>query len=323
LIYGVKSTDNLTGSSSADLPASGVALRLAKVWTVEEIAVNMTDVTVAFSQGDFDLKAADSANYQLLYRAKPSDSFTVVKIVKAADALKALGGLKFSSLDITSGEYTLGLSQVYTAAYGFDILIRDGYVSWTVEDELNVAYYELILDGKVFGDRVYAGENYKVQLPEKYNELVIKVVDYSGLEQLFSPSLDSQFISIEKGWNLLSLPLSDASIKTLKELTDGPFWIWRDGRYIMTDSLSVQQGFWLYAREKRSVNIVGHLADGKVNLEAGWNMTGPAENCKRPEGMTVYGYSKTYQKVLDIEHGMISGQGYWIFSEQPKAVILK
>lgn len=323
LIYGVKSTDNLTGSSSADLPASGVALRLAKVWTVEEIAVNMTDVTVAFSQGDFDLKAADSANYQLLYRAKPSDSFTVVKIVKAADALKALGGLKFSSLDITSGEYTLGVSQVYTAAYGFDILIRDGYVSWTVEDELNVAYYELILDGKVFGDRVYAGENYKVQLPEKYNELVIKVVDYSGLEQLFSPSLDSQFISIEKGWNLLSLPLSDASIKTLKELTDGPFWIWRDGRYIMTDSLSVQQGFWLYAREKRSVNIVGHLADGKVNLEAGWNMTGPAENCKRPEGMTVYGYSKTYQKVLDIEHGMISGQGYWIFSEQPKAVILK
>ncbi len=60
-----------------------------------------------------------------------------------------------------------------------------------------------------------------------------------------------------------------------------------------------------------------------VALDAGWNLVGPAEDCKVPDGVdAVFSWNDVYENILTSEDGLIKTQGYWMFVTASKEIDL-
>jgi hypothetical protein len=138
------------------------------------------------------------------------------------------------------------------------------------------------------------------------------------------------YVAVAGRWNLLSLPVRppDAFKDSVYPASISGAFAY-EGGYILRDSLSPGEGFWLKFGSTRLAGVDGPpIAQESLAVSAGWNLIGPAIDPMSvgdiqsiPGGMNaspVYGYEGVYSAV----DTMFPGKGYWIKTDQSGMLIL-
>lgn len=229
---------------------------------------------------------------------------------------------------------------VLTTAIGLESEIKateDGAeISWTVESEKGVLKYTIqrrdangnwitvavvMADGTMsytVSDSDYVdGAEYRIIASDRY-----------GTTQAFSANGSSEFITLNKGWNLVSLPCADADVSELLTATSSGLWTWNGLSYVQLDSTpDALDAFWVYSEAENDVIVEVRgtaLTHSSVQLKPGWNLCGPAENCEVPAAVeVVYGWQfSAYDEILKVDDEMVKTRGYWIFSTKEELISL-
>lgn len=208
-----------------------------------------------------------------------------------------------------------------TPAIGLSVIQKGTFVQWSVAEEVSVAKYHIINaeTGELIETvKADGSSNYSISLDE-YIKVKIKVVDKTGFSQTFIPengNLKTTTYQLQKGWNLLTITTGDViNMDNLLKVTTGAIWSWNGNSYITDKTLEPTDSFWAYAPEAASVDLTGTVTDKKIELQPGWNMTGPVENDYIPENAyEIFTWQEKYNKVVGEEKVLIEGIGYWIFA---------
>ena len=138
-------------------------------------------------------------------------------------------------------------------------------------------------------------------------------------------------LSVQKGWNLLSLPVKvlDPRTTTLFSTATSPAFAYNGYGYSETDSIQNGTGFWLKFNTAQSVDMNGDsLLQDTIDVVAGWNMIGaivksisvssiiqsPADNV----ASGYFGYTSSYLVVDTLKPRI----GYWVKIKQDGKLIL-
>lgn len=216
---------------------------------------------------------------------------------------------------------TYAMRDPLTPVIGLELAINDDQLTWSATQELGVKSYQVqqlingtwtTLEELTAGATVYTttiNPNYEVRLT---------VIDTDGFTQTFSPNVNglSHFTyTLNAGWNLLSLPLSDVDFSPLFAAIDGAPMIWENGQYQTVETLQPGQAFFVYTPSATEVRISGVRATGELTLVKGWNLVGVTENQIAPSTADIiYTHDQSYQEVLSSET-LIQGIGYWIYQK--------
>lgn len=138
-------------------------------------------------------------------------------------------------------------------------------------------------------------------------------------------------VSVSKGWNLISLPLSGVNSRIVSLFTNTTSLAFSySGNYIPTDSLKQGIGYWLKFDSTLSFNITGiEITRDTIDVVAGWNLIGSVSQPISissvqtiPDGIissSYYGYNNSYFMVNTI----LPGKSYWIKVNSNGKLILK
>ncbi len=163
--------------------------------------------------------------------------------------------------------------------------------------------------------------------------------DYYPLAEPWTPPLPEFNISLNTGWNLLSIPLAmaDTSIESVlssisgnwsvAKCYDGTTKTWKTYRPIGTQTFTTidnTMGVWLRATENCTLTVNGAIPTSTgITLKAGWNLVGYPSDTPRlaseilpPEAdiVSVYQTASPYiQDFTDLSLvTMSAGNGYWV-----------
>ncbi len=238
--------------------------------------------------------------------------------VKPQAAVNFTTGLFIDDVALTS--YTQNIQEPEpTPVLGLEFEKIDKMLQWSCDDEVSVKEYQIInaSTGEVIAIITADGSNFYQFILDNNIDVILKVVDYSGYDQSFIPNngkLTSVVYSLQKGWNLLSIPGDKADLSSLKKATTGQFWIWNGISYETSITPVTCQGFWVFSKSAQNVVITVEKKEIEMSLEQGWNLVGPVENCYLPDSALIsYIWEKVYKEILQDEI-LIQGIGYWIFS---------
>lgn len=301
---------------------------LNRHWFTGTFATSGTNTaTLEFNRNDLGLSEDFLAGTYYLLKKSSADE-TVYAIVQTEVTTVEAATVTFSDYDLSSGIYTLGWdADTLTPVIGLQITRSGQTLHWSVNQEVGVESYNVqqwvdsqwqTIHTVQSGDKQYSYE-----LPEMDASYRLLVVDHSGFSQIFTPESGQPQITLQlkTGWNLVSLPFA---AEQLDQQIQNPAWIWNEIDYVSTDTVDAQQGFWIYATESQEIQVVGtQTGQGVISLSKGWNLAGPAQNCPIPTGLTVYGFDGTTQDLNFTNQTLVTGRGYWIFTKQPKQIILK
>jgi hypothetical protein len=211
-------------------------------------------------------------------------------------------------------------------------------ISWSVVTESGVKKYLLeklgsdglwhtVADLDPDGSKNYSLDDLEYVAGDEYR---ITTVDVNGLRQSFaigSEANRNMFITLDSGWNLISVPLEQADLSVLNELTVGCYWRWDGDSYqALEGAPEALEGVWVYSLvDGFSVKITG-VETGKDDLflQSGWNLKGPRENMYFDnQDLTVFCWTKQSQYTLISEaiNQIVSGSAYWIFNPGGDRVI--
>jgi hypothetical protein len=115
---------------------------------------------------------------------------------------------------------------------------------------------------------------------------IVRAMNNEGWNDTNTNIVGKYVISLEKGWNLISLPLvqKDTNISEVLISIDGDYdivqWydaeqgIWRSSTGDLTD-INRTMGFWIHMKNSANLKIVGSLLDSTdIALYEGWNLVG-------------------------------------------------
>jgi hypothetical protein len=137
---------------------------------------------------------------------------------------------------------------------------------------------------------------------------------------------------VEKGWNMVSIPLtvSDGRRITLFPNSYYPSWRWiQSYGYVSNDTLIPRRGYWLKFDSTRTVTVTGlpRLSD-TIDVTQGWNLVGslsvplPADSIRSiPPGIIAskfFEYSHHYQEAATL----IPIKGYWVKVKQDGKLVM-
>ncbi len=137
-------------------------------------------------------------------------------------------------------------------------------------------------------------------------------------------------VSVNSGWNLMSIPVQTQGLTVNGIFTDATSKAYfYDGRYIIRDTLIQGYGFWLKFNSSKNYSISGNPLTGiSISVKAGWNLIGALNTtipvytiASEPAGIILtpfYGYSGGYFNSPQIERG----KGYWVKVSQNGYLIL-
>ncbi len=135
---------------------------------------------------------------------------------------------------------------------------------------------------------------------------------------------------LQKGWNLLSLPLTVRDGKTSTLFPTAISHAYRyTTSYLVSDSLVPGIGYWMKFADSQHVIIAGvPILDDTVNILTGWNMIGTITNTLpvdstmlEPPGIsngTFFGYAASYFQASSLQ----PSRGYWIKATAPGKIVI-
>lgn len=157
----------------------------------------------------------------------------------------------------------------------------------------------------------------------------------SAIILLFYCSLSAQVpstIQVERGWNLLSLPVKtgDAPISTLFPSAISDAFLWNDG-YIHRDTINNGGGFWLKFDSAETFVLYGEsIHRDTVDVVEGWNMIGSITEIlnvtmvrtEPPEIIISDFFNYNPQSGYEASKYIMPGVGYWVKVSQSGSIIL-
>lgn len=200
---------------------------------------------------------------------------------------------------------------VLTPVLGLESDILDGVLYWQVEQEVDVASYQIFVDGILFTTVIAdASPNYSVSLPAGYGEVIIRVIDHSGFVQSFPVGSNQTLITLQyqPGWNMISLPFNQTFSNT-------ELWLWNPAAqtYELSNHLEPLQGAWIWAEKADNAHFSGIAELNQLDLMADWNLVGVAENCQIDDpALTIYSWDQVYEAT----QVLTPGQAYWIYAPE-------
>lgn len=224
-------------------------------------------------------------------------------------------------LAVTNGIYTISYVSTLSPALGLEATQDGAKLTWSVEEEIGVKEYKLVdsKTGQII-DTVVANElgEYEYTLEDASIEVTLVVIDSSGFKQTYLPEEGSVVrvsYELNPGWNLVAMPGANADISELIDVTTGAFWGWDGSTYFPVDNPEAGQGIWVFSEKSQNVLITAEESEVNLEINPGWNLTGPVENCEVPEcADAVFTWNSDYENVLENDNILLRGVGYWIFS---------
>ncbi len=244
-----------------------------------------------------------------------------VRLHNNSDTPDTVGNPNLQSTAYAGGnmQWKIEFSSPVTPAIGLKVVQTGAELTWTVGEEVNIKEYQIVnaTTGEVLEVVVPGNGSYSTTLPEGVEAKVV-VIDNSGYAQTFIPA-DGNIVKVvydlNEGWNLIAMPGDNADTTELKAVTVGNFWSWNGSAYNAETTPQPTQGTWVYAPKAVQTIVTAEKSNAVISLQPGWNLVGPTENMRIPsDAHTVYGWSKTYQQIVDEDAILIQGIGYWIFS---------
>jgi endo-1,4-beta-xylanase len=156
-------------------------------------------------------------------------------------------------------------------------------------------------------------------------------------QRLVNVRLEQSFnLNLEKGWNLISLPLMPDDTKRVNLLAGAMHRIqaiygYSADRYVLNPTdLLPGAGYWVYMSDPAQVLIKGRPAPKTVQLNAGWNLTGynSTKGVEISSSLTtlmdkivaIYGFEKERYVIYPDEKDELKriepGKGYWIYAKE-------
>ena len=133
-------------------------------------------------------------------------------------------------------------------------------------------------------------------------------------------------ISVDRGWNLLSVPFSPSTESLSDLLAVGSYWRLENGAFQRGELPRAYEGFWFYAEEPaEDVSISGIPAQPELSLLGGWNLVGPRDAMTMPDNNNVgivYSWDGRRYKTLDADTPMVPFKGYFAFLKAPTTLTL-
>jgi hypothetical protein len=272
---------------------------------------------------DHDLVLTYGFDY-LIPPAAPAPGMITILGAPGSDVITDMGGrfnTTANAVDVPSVE-----SPVITVAYGVETELNGTTFSWTVDFEDAVAYYEVeqLINGEwVVVSTVTQGGTYSVTVPATNGTYRLVSVDTDGTKHYYSTSDLEQYVNLNAGWNMISVPFADADTTALTTVAN-TVWEWKADAYVEATEFVPGVGYWTYSEtEAFGVKITGTVvAENAVSLTAGWSLVGPTVDCTAPVGYSIFGWDMKYDAVLEATGKLYSGYGYWFYSERTEEVDL-
>jgi hypothetical protein len=137
---------------------------------------------------------------------------------------------------------------------------------------------------------------------------------------------------IQRGWNMLSLPLlvEDGRCSTLFPTAISHAFRYVSGSsYVISDSLIPGTGYWVKFADSQHVVIAGKpIMSDTVDISIGWNMIGTITNTIATDSILqlppaisngiFFGYANAYFQAA----GLQPSRGYWIKASAPGKVVI-
>ncbi len=180
--------------------------------------------------------------------------------------------------------------------------------------------YEIPLDANNDGSFLIPVSNNQLA----YAGLCVSVVS-GNTGPTFTYSINEQTsystsISLNAGWNLLSIPISLSNMSfasIFPEATSNAYSY--DNGYQIATSAELGKGYWLKFNQALNKSLFGTPQNSViVNVKAGWNLIAPLHNNVPIANITTnppnivqsyfYGYNNGYQTATTLE----KGKGYWV-----------
>ncbi len=129
---------------------------------------------------------------------------------------------------------------------------------------------------------------------------------------------DVYTISLDAGWNMVSIPVipADASVDAIfGDNITKPVYEY-DAGYKSVTTLEPKKGYWVLADSPADIEITGTVpSDLEVTVVPGWNMIGPVSSNAQVSSFTdiippVYKYDAGYKSVTVLEQT----EGYWVLA---------
>ncbi len=252
----------------------------------------------------------DTTKYRDMLVNVTSVDFGTIDLATVKDTIITIQNL-YTSNDTLQGFAQLSLSDNFLLPNGgdFKIGIGNNYL-------LNVAFSPDSFG--VFYDTLFIYHN------STSSHSPLKVILRGIGEKL------KYFITVNRGWNLLSLPLDvvDARKDIIYPSSTSPAFIYLEN-YIMRDSLRTKEGYWLKFNNSEQIGISGkQISNDTVSVRAGWNLIGAVSTPVSVSNIQVipptlsmsefYCYNFAYQ-IIDI---LQPGYGYWVKVDQDGELIL-
>lgn len=163
-----------------------------------------------------------------------------------------------------------------------------------------------------------------------YNSVGISVGDSIHIKTLQIPPTFVQTIFVNKGWNIVSVPLISNDMRKTSLFPNAvtPAYGYSEN-YYAADTLIIGKGYWLKFAQSDSVRITGRksLTDS-LYLQSGWSLIGPFDypvntnqiSTVPPEiiSSNFFEYNNGYK----ITSQLTPGKGYWIKLSQSGILIL-
>jgi hypothetical protein len=183
-----------------------------------------------------------------------------------------------------------------------------------------VQSYEIPLDANNDGSFLIPISNNQLS----YAGLCVAVVSgNTGPTFTYSITEQSSYttsISLNSGWNLLSIPisLSNMSFSSIFPEAASNAYSYDNG-YQIASTAELGKGYWLKFNQAINKNLTGTPQSSvNVNVKTGWNIIGPLQNNVPVTSVTTnppniiqsffYGYNNGYQTATTLE----KGKGYWV-----------
>jgi peptidyl-prolyl cis-trans isomerase A (cyclophilin A) len=131
----------------------------------------------------------------------------------------------------------------------------------------------------------------------------------------------SSEVSLQRGWNLLALPLAPLQPDPVVLFGSSATFSWSDG-WLPSERVTALEALWLFARRPSTQSVVGmHPTTVSIDLAAGWHAYGPATAMPASAlgADIVWGWTGRHFTVV----GQLEpGRGYLFHSSDPLTVTL-
>jgi len=138
-------------------------------------------------------------------------------------------------------------------------------------------------------------------------------------------------LNLQRGWNLLSLPIkvSDPLKSSIFPDAISPAFIYEANQYNITDSLGNGFGFWIKFNISFDAYLIGDsLYQDTIDVNEGWNLIGsistpvPTNSVIQIPDQNItssfFGFDGSYYT----QDTLLPGKGYWVKANQPGKLVL-